>query len=264
MEYLLIILVTAAGTKAVEYLYDWLKQRSAAKGGLKILRADDIQEWGWSGDRLLRKLISLDHHLLGDTLNEDREGTVSQWSPVFMARPEGWAVIAASDRKIVGYYSFFALTDSAFKEAREGRLLDREVTIENTLPLDIPGVYKGYFVLLGAHRNSPRAGARLLESVFVELEALGERGILFEEMIANAFTPDGKRICEGFGMTRLCEHEDFGIVYSLKLAPWPQRLSFKRWDGLRAVYQQNIQQSEFVRGDGIAPVTPPTAPETRG
>jgi len=247
MEYILIILVTAAGTKAVEYLYDWIKQRGAARAGLKILRADDIQAWGWSGERLLRKLISLDYHLLGDTLNEDREGTVSQWSPVFMTRPEGWAVLAGGDRQIVGYYSFFALTDDAFAEAREGRLLDREVTINNTLPLDIPGIYKGYFVLLGAHQDSPRAGARLLDSLFDQLEVLGERGILFEEMVANAFTPDGKRICEGFGMTRLCEHDDFGIVYSLKLSPWPQRLSFKRWDRLRAVYHKNIEETESGR-----------------
>ena len=212
MDILLVILLTAAGTKGAEYLYDWLKQRRATKGNLQILRTDDIQAWGWSGERLLRKLISLDHHLLGDTLNEDREGTVAQWAPVFMNRPEGWAVLARSDREIAGYYSFFALTDSAFIKAREGRLLDREVTLENTLPMDVPGIYRAYFVLLGARRESPRAGARLLESVFDQLEALGERGILFDEMLANAFTADGKRICEGFGMTRVCEHEDFGIV----------------------------------------------------
>lgn len=117
--------------------------------------------------------------------------------------------------------------------------------MENTVPMDVPGLYKAYFALLG-HRQSPRAGARLLDSVFQQLEALAERGILFEEMLANAFTPDGKRICEGFGMERICQHEDFGLVFSLRFDPWPQRLSFKRWDNLRVLYSQHLRQAEQV------------------
>jgi len=173
-------------------------------------------------------------------LNSQREGTVAQWAPVFMAHTEGWVLLATSDKRIVGYFSFFALNERAYRKAETGALLDSEVTIEATIPLDTPGVYKAYFVLLAALPEFPRAGARLLDAFFDQLEALARRGVLFEEMLANAYTPDGKRICKGFGMEKVCDRRDFGEVYRLRLNPWPESLCFKRWTQLKALYEAKI------------------------
>ena len=237
------ILLTAAGTKAAEYAIEWFKKRKLERQAPTLVRAEDVAAWGWSGERLLKELIKLDKKLLGDSLNEEREGTVAQWAPVFMAHTDGWILLATSDRQIIGYFSFFALKDDAYQKAESGILLDSEVTTAATNALDVPGVYKAYFILLGALPEYPRAGARLLEAFFDQLEGLARHGVLFEEMLANAFTPDGKRICEGFGMTKVCDHRDFGEVYRLRLNPWPERLSFKRWAELKALYEEKVRKA---------------------
>ena len=120
--------------------------------------------------------------------------------------------------------------------------MDSEVTTDTTKPFDVPGVYKGYFVLLGALPEYPGAGRKLLDSFFKQLKSLAERGVLFSEMLANAFTPEGKRICEGFGMERVCNHADFGVVYRLKLNPWPARLDYKAWREVKELYETQLSE----------------------
>jgi hypothetical protein len=237
---IIILLLGAAIGKATEQVIVWYINARNPNKIPRLLKIDDIVAWGWRGERLLRDLIRIDKILLGNTLTtEAREGTVSQWAPVFMKHTEGWAILAVR-KKIVGYFSFFALSEEAFLKAKEGKLLDCEVTIENTIALDTPGNYKAYFVLLAAFPEFPRAGVRLIDAFFDQLENLAERGVLFEEMIANAFTPSGKRICEGFGMEKVCNHADFGEIFSIRFNPWPTRLDYKKWASLKALYEKNI------------------------
>lgn len=242
IEFLAGTVVAAAGTKAAEYFFDWLKAKGAQGKVLKIIQGRDVAEWNWSGEKLLEKLIELDYRLI-ENLTDEREGTIEQWAPVFMNRPEGWAVLAGQDKKIAGYYSFFALQDVAFAKAKEGKLLDCEVTMDNTVEMDVPGFYKAYIALLGAMPDVPGAGTKLIEAFFDQLEYLAERGIFVEEFVANAFTPVGERICKGF-MNFGRDHEDFGRIYMLRMWPWPSGLCHKRRENLRGLYEEAFSERE--------------------
>ncbi|MCB1824783.1 MAG: hypothetical protein KDJ54_09510 [Candidatus Competibacteraceae bacterium] len=227
-------------SKGTEWSLDWFRKQKNPESP-RVITSVDVLSWGWNGEKLLKKLIALDRKILGDELTSDsREGTVDQWAPLFMRDVDGWSAIAI-DRQIIGYYSFFALIEDSYERAKRGHLLDSEVTIDNTVPFDVPGIYKGYFVLIGADPKFSGAGRKLLDSFFDNLQALAERGVLFEEMLANAFTADGKRTCEGFGMEKLCDHSDFGVVYSLRLKPWPSRLDFKRWQEIKQLYEERLK-----------------------
>lgn len=231
----------ALAGKMTEWCLDWYKSTCGPKIP-KLVKAADIAAWGWNARRLLKELILLDRAVLGNELTSDsREGTVDQWAPLFTRDTEGWAALAVSKR-LVGYFSFFALNVSSYEQAQTGTLLDSQVTLESTIAFDSPGIYKAYFVLLGVRPEYPGAGKRLLDAFFDQVKSLAERGVFFEDMLANAFTPYGKRLCEGFGMAKLRDHTDFGEVYHLRLHPWPTCLDHKRWHDIKELYKGKLTQ----------------------
>lgn len=132
------------------------------------------------------------------------------------------------------------MCDNQFRRAKDGELLDSEITSDTLEPIDVPGIYNLYFTLLGVLPQFPKGGPKLIDAFFDHLLSLAERCVFFREACANAFTKDGKRICEGFGMTPIASHRDFGVVYLLSLNPWPEKLRHKRWEELCRLYSQNF------------------------
>jgi len=242
MKEILLIVLGAIAAKATELLVEAVRQRRHGRQSLEFVGLEATTTWGWSGADLLRRLIKLDHRLLGDDLTSEREGTVEQWAPVFLANPSSWTLLVSRPRDIVGYWMFVALSPVEFERARAGSLLDSEISVAKVQPLDVPGVYNLYFVLLGVLPGFPGGGARLIDAFFTRLEEMASRGVFFREVIANAYTAEGKRICEGFGMERVGPHQDFGTVYSLKLTPWPRALRFKRWSDLADSYRRALEE----------------------
>jgi hypothetical protein len=48
-------------------------------------------------------------------------------------------------------------------------------------------------------------------------------------------------------MKRVCSHQDYGVIYSLPMDPWPLRYRHKRWDDMAASYEQALGRD---RGNG--------------
>lgn len=237
-------------TKLTELWVESVNRRNAARATPTLAKLDDVLRWGWDGKALLRRLIALDQRVVGgeltetgEKLTEEREGTVKQWAPVFMAHPESWVLLTVGPKQIIGYWDIAALRDEHFKRAKAGELLDSEITLDTVEPLDLPGVYNLYFVLLGVLPEYPGAGAKLIDAFYDHLEALATRGVFFREVCANAFTKHGKRICTGLGMTFVGPHKDFGEVYCLPLYPWPKRLRHKRWQELSQLYERALNEN---------------------
>jgi hypothetical protein len=240
IEIILVLIGSVLGafaTKATEIIFQTYATKRRARTKLSLVNHKDVEGWGWDGKKLLIRLIALDRSVIGDALTDEREGTVDQWGPVFTEHPETWTLLALGPRQVVGYWHFAALKNAQFIRARSGELLDSEITLDVVEPIDVPGIYNLYFTLLGVLPEHRGAGALLIDAFFSRIESLAERGVLFREVCANAFTKDGRRICEGFGMHFLCPHKDFGSVYILQLHPWPGRLKHKRWENMAKLYE---------------------------
>lgn len=219
---------------------DSIERRSTER--LSFARLDDVWRWGWTGEELLKRLIAFDRQVVGHHLTEERQGTVPQWAPVFLNHPETWALLTRGPKNIIGYWHFAALNDEEFARLKCGELQESEITLDSVEALDTPGVYNLYFTLLGSLPDCPGGGARLMNAFYNQLDTLSKQGVFFREICANVFTDDGRRICEGIGMERLCDHQDFGIVYSLPMEPWPMRYKQKRWDDMSARYLKALSR----------------------
>ncbi|MBI4844007.1 MAG: hypothetical protein HY809_06765 [Nitrospirae bacterium] len=239
-EIILVLIGSVLGafaTKLTELSLQAYASRRRSRAKFALVNHEEVMGWGWDGTKLLKQLIALDRKVIGDALTDEREGTVDQWGPVFTEHPETWTLLSLGPKHVVGYWHFAALRDAQFLRAKAGYLLDSEITLDIVEPIDVPGIYNLYFTLLGVLPDHRGAGALLIDAFFTRLESLAERGVLFREICANAFTKDGRRICEGFGMHFLCPHSDFGSVYTLPLYPWPDRLRHKRWGNLAKLYE---------------------------
>ena len=195
-------------SKLTETYFDKRKEEK-----LFIADIDDILKWGWNGNKLLRHLIALDYETT-DHLNEANEGTPGQWAPVFMDNPDCWKLLAMRDGELVGYWSFFALKDNVFEMVKKGELNDSEITTDNVVALDQPGVYNIYFVIICVKEHYRKKGFPLLLNSFLEkLNELNTTNRKIHEVCVNAFTDEGKVLSRNFGLKHAVAHKDFGEIY---------------------------------------------------
>lgn len=239
IELLLVIFGAVIG-KLTEWLIENIKRRKENLAVASIAHYEDILQWGWDGCILLDKLIDLDRQVIGEALTIEREGTVNQWAPIFIDHPNNWILLIKGPKKIIGYWHFVTLKDEDFLRAKKGELLDGQITNDMVVPIDVPGIYNLYFIMIGVLPEYKFGGAKLIEEFFNRIEMLANRGVYFREMCANAFTKNGKRLCEGFGMSIVGEHKDFGNVYTLSLIPWPKTLHHGRWKNLIDLYDNKF------------------------
>ncbi len=128
--------------------------------------------------------------------------------------------------------------------ARDGLLLDSEIRLENFRRIDLPGTYDLYFVLIGIIPEHKVRARRLIEAFFERLTILAENGVFFREICANAFTDEGRLLCESFKLRRHRDHQDFGTVYLRTFLPFPEELrGMKSLSRLIALYEEEYDRS---------------------
>jgi hypothetical protein len=248
MTQIILVIIGAALGKLTELLFEAFYKRRHKQAATSIAGLEDITAWEWDGVKLLTKLIELDRRLIGNVLTEPREGTAKQWASIFVNNPQSWAMLINGPKQIVGYWHFAPLRDDMFERAKRGELLDSEIWLDAIESLEVPGHYNLYFVLIGVLPDYQAGFGKLIEAFFSRIEWLAERGIFFREVCANAFTHHGKRLCEGFGMEKTCDHREFGLVYFTALSPWPERLKHRRWENLAAMYDREFSSRLIAKG----------------
>jgi hypothetical protein len=210
-----------------------------AENRIRIASVTDVIDWGWDGNRLLEKLIELDYQTISG-LDPDNEGHTEQWSPVFMDHPDSWRLLVDHHNDIVGYWHFVPLFENYYNQAKEGKLLDSEITSEKLCYLEMPGIYKIYFVsisIMPKYRNAMSFNL-LINSFIDRLDDLAKKGIYFHEMIANAFTPQGISLCKTLEMNFICDHADYGKIYWLNLIPLPNIRLIQKYPDLLSNYRE--------------------------
>jgi len=181
---------------------------------IKIGGVEEILSWGWDGIRLLDEFINLDYETL-ENLIPSHEGHSRQWAPIFMNHPDTWRMLYSESNKIIGYWHFAPLFEDSYELAKQGILLDSEITADKVQFFEFEGWYNVYFVqicMLPKYRTT-RNVRKLFQAIFTVLENLTKDGIFIKEICANAYTDIGRALCKTFRMQYLCEHKEYGSIY---------------------------------------------------
>jgi len=185
---------------------------------LKIISLFEIKNSKIYFGKILEKLMQMDYENI-ENLRKDDEGTFEQWYPIFLKNPETWRIMVNTKNEIIGYWHFVPLRIETYEKIKTGKIHEIELNENDIIELVKRGNYKIYFrslVLKKEYRKS-KATKKLIVSFFNVLKELEEKGIIIDEMCANAYTPQGKKWCEKLGMEYIGEISPNGSLYFLKL-----------------------------------------------
>jgi predicted MPP superfamily phosphohydrolase len=212
---------------------------------LSVITIEDAFGWGWSPRRLLDEIVQLDRECIPEMTSVD-EGTPSQWLPIRMQHPDTMRIIIDKPESLSGYWSFVPLFDSDFKLAKEGKLVESELTADRIPEFELGGRYHMYFVMMALKPQFRHCEAihALYHSFFNTIEDLAEKGVFFDEVVTNAYTPNGVGVCKSLGMQFLTKHVNHGDIYWTKLYPLPNIPAVKEHPKLSSLYA-----SEFGTND---------------
>lgn len=173
-----------------------------------------------SYDVLLRRLIGVDY-VSTPGLDEKSEGKVDQWAPVFRKSSDTWGLVVYRDEPIVGYWSYFSLSNDLLDRLRAGKLHDSEITEDQIHTLEEDREHHLHVVMIARQpeyaSGQKQIFALLMESLCSSLVDLDKRGVRVSRIYANAFTPEGHELCKRLGFSEVVAAEQGGIVYEAKL-----------------------------------------------
>jgi len=182
------------------------KLRAPTIGMLRIENTGYLDRLNLSYEDLLERLIELDCESVGahGDFDEIHEGTVEQWAPIFKEHPKCWRLLTSGSH-IVGYWHFLALRPEKMAAARRGKLLDSTLSLEDIVPIDMPGSYPVYMVMIVCEPKY-RFGhpfKLLLDSVFDATELLAANRIFIDDIVFAAWTPMAERLARRLKFSRI-------------------------------------------------------------
>lgn len=205
---------------------------------LRIWSLRELEEHGWKLEETLPKWLRIDYETISN-LSERHEGSVAQWLDVVEELPASWRLLVnEAGGEIVGYWHFVPLNEESYGFAKAGKFYGSDVTIDRVPFLLLPGRYKLYFVGFSlVRKHKTLQNFRLLfEALLHGWEEFAENDIIFEEVCANAYTDEGLSLCRTLGMQKVCDHEDRGEIYSMRLLPLPSLNILNQHPRLRDLY----------------------------
>ena len=146
--------------------------------------------------------------------------------------------------QIVANIDICPVTDECYELLRSGEFMDSAITPEMVVAYDMPALYNLYFTGIAireAYRNSPLIFVMINEAVNA-LMRLGDRGILFKRMVADAVTPNGERFCKIFGMKNIINSEHGSKIYEVMFMPPEFATESKPTKELKKYYQQKYDE----------------------
>lgn len=124
--------------------------------------------------------------------------------------------------QIVANIDICPVTDECYELLRSGEFMDSAITPEMVVPYDMPALYNLYFTGIAvreSYRNIPFLIFVMINEAVNTLIRLGDRGILFKRMVADAVTPNGERFCKIFGMKNVVNSEHGSKIYEVMFMP---------------------------------------------
>ena len=164
----------------------------------------------------MKGLQELDKEVFPE-LGEEHYGHIDDWERKWTKLPDAGRLLVTQSGEIAGYWSFAPLTSEQQKQFASGNFFDIDMSAD-ILPTILPGntycIYFSAIVVRGPYRTGG-ALLKLLRSLRNCLKDISLKGATIDKMYANAFSEEGKRICELYGGEKIVEHCDQGSIYCL-------------------------------------------------
>jgi hypothetical protein len=138
------------------------------------------------------------------------------------------AVRSSITKKIVGYFTLFPVTDDLYDEIKSGNFKDNDLDTKGIRTYDIPDFYKLYVACVCIHPDYQNTTAfhKLYTSlVKIMYDLATEKEIFITDIITEASTPHGLKLCKILGFKKLLKTSLDTELYGATLLPPSLRLN---------------------------------------
>lgn len=137
------------------------------------------------------------------------------------------AIRDCSTKKIVGYFTLLPITEDTYNLILSGDFMDKEFTTDSIVQYEAPGIYILYVASVAIHPKYQNTNAflELYNAVIdVVIGLAQQREIYFSQILAEASTKQGEKLCKIMGMKKHNSTTTNTDVYTLTLIPPELRL----------------------------------------
>lgn len=155
------------------------------------------------------------------------------------------AVRSSQTKKIVGYFALLPITDDLFNEIKSGNFKDNDLSLGNIRQYDIPDFYKLYIACVCIHPKFQNTSAfsKLYNALVKMMYSLAsDREIYITDMITEASTFQGVKLCKIVGLSKLIDTNLDTEIYTATLLPPSLRLKSNFGNKLIKFYQDKYQE----------------------
>ena len=196
----------------------------------RVVSFDELVKIGHTASSIAAQLVENDY-INCNGIGLENEGTAQQWEEYLCNNSDTFHYFINEENKIVGDWSIVALNDESFADAMQGKLLEKDIDVDKTEMICLPGTYNGYLLTMSLLPNyrSIKNYNMLIKSFFEELEKFSDDGIYFSRWCTNVFSKDVEAIVKSLGFHYVCDNMVFGKIYSLDFKPLPNIAILKNY-----------------------------------
>ncbi len=148
-------------------------------------------------------------------------------------------------KKLIAFINAIPITDSLFAEIEKGNYVDTHIPISEIREYNIPDFYKLYLCSFCVHPEYHNSNAfKLLYDSFIDLllELASKKDIYISDLIADAVTPDGEKLCKIVDMKHICNSSHKSNIYKTTLIPPSIRLRNIKGAKFLAFYNKKYEE----------------------
>lgn len=205
----------------------------ADKRECRMVKFGELIDLGYTAAKIAIQLVENDY-ITCNGIGDENEGSAEQWEAFLQDNSDTFQYLINGENKIVGDWSIVALTEDAFAEAMEGKLIEADIGPDNTEMICFPDMYHGYiltFSILPEYRTTKNYNL-IIDSFLRQMEEYSEDGIFFKHWCINVFSKEVEALVKKMGFTYRCDNRVFGKIYACDFIPLPPIPLFRKYEKL--------------------------------
>lgn len=146
--------------------------------------------------------------------------------------------------RVVGYINAIPLEKEYYQRLEKGATIDLEIPANEIRRYDLPDFYFLYFASIGIHPSYQSTSTfRALYDAFIEtLIKFTHQDIFISEIMADAVTEEGVRLCKYAGMKKVIDSNHKSTIYKVSLLPPSLRVTTKAGKNLTGFYSRKYEE----------------------
>lgn len=149
-----------------------------------------------------------------------------------------------STNRVVGYINAMPLEEEYYRSIESGACLDVDFPPRAIRRYELPDFYLLYFCSIALHPSYHTTAAfKALYDAFIDkMLCLAEQEICFSEVLADAVSDEGVRLCRYAGMKEVRSTKHGSTIYKVTLLPPALRVTTSKGKSLVQFYQRKYEE----------------------